>query len=333
MLLNPPILALHLASLIQAGMLLFAAGFALKLRRHWDMQSGSERQVTLERRTYLVATLIVWVFVGNLLSLWLFVYTAEQLSGQFVGAMCATGVLNANVWGWPTLLLKLLLFFGGATWLILNWVDQQSPDYPLVRAKYAVLLLVAPLAAAELATQWLFFGGLKPDLITSCCGFLFGPEGTGVVSEVAGLDPGASLALFYGGALLLLLAGYRSWRDARGGRLFAVMAAINLVLALLAILSAIALYVYEHPHHHCPFCLLKAGHGFIGYWLYIPLLAGTALALGVGMLQSWRALPGLGLIIERAERRLSASALAAFLVFHAAVGWVLATSNLVLMTG
>ncbi|MEZ5601232.1 MAG: hypothetical protein R3F36_09750 [Candidatus Competibacteraceae bacterium] len=48
---------------------------------------------------------------AELLSLLLFAQTAESLSGQFVGAMCATGVLNVNRFGFPTLLLKIALFF------------------------------------------------------------------------------------------------------------------------------------------------------------------------------------------------------------------------------
>ncbi len=168
--LTPAILALNLASLTQSLLLVLAAGFAIQILRHWDLSSGSERQLELERRTYLIATLVAWVFGGNLLSLLLFVYNAEQLSTQFVGAMCATGVLNANPWGWPSLWLKVSLFFAGAAWLILNGVDNQAPDYPLVRPKYALLLLITPLALVEVTAQALFFTALNPDLITSCCG-------------------------------------------------------------------------------------------------------------------------------------------------------------------
>ena len=39
----------------------------------------------------------------------LLVYTLEDLHGLFVGAMCATGSLNANPVGWTLLAVKLLL--------------------------------------------------------------------------------------------------------------------------------------------------------------------------------------------------------------------------------
>jgi hypothetical protein len=37
------------------------------------------------------------------------------------------------------------------------------------------------------------------------------------------------------------------------------------VATIVGILSFISLYVYEHPHHHCPFCLLKPEYGYQGY--------------------------------------------------------------------
>ncbi|MEO5344407.1 MAG: hypothetical protein H7842_13945, partial [Gammaproteobacteria bacterium SHHR-1] len=87
MLLSPAILALVLVSATVSLMLLLASGFAAQLLRHWDLGSGSERQLVLERRTYLISTLLAWAFAAQLLSLLLFVYNAESLSGQFVGAM------------------------------------------------------------------------------------------------------------------------------------------------------------------------------------------------------------------------------------------------------
>lgn len=329
--LSPALLALTLASLTQASLLLLASGFALRILRHWDLNSGSERQLELERRTYLVASLVAWVFGASLLSLLLFVYHAEQLSSQFVGAMCATGVLNANAWGWPALYLKIALFFAGAAWLLLNRVDNRAPDYPLVRPKYALLLLIAPLALAEALLQWQFFAGLNPDLITSCCGALFGPDSTGVAAELAGIDPAASLTALYLSGLTVLASGliyrWRGW----GGHLFALAAAFGFGVALVAIVSGVALYVYEHPHHHCPFCLLKTGHDLVGYALYPPLFAATALALGVGLMTTWRRVPSLEVIIAAEGRRLAGMALILFAIFHGVAAWLVLRSNLVLL--
>ena len=309
----PPVLALNGIALLELGLLAVAAGFALEVLRHWDITSGSERQLRLERRTYLISTLVAWCFISELLSLLLFVYTAEWLAPQFVGAMCATGVLNAAPpWGWATLWLKIVLFFAGAVWLLLNRIDHQAPDYPLVRVKYALLLGLLPLAVAGGWMQGRFFLGLDPDVIVSCCGALFTSAGRGLAAEVSALDARASLAALYlGGLALAVSGGYFLWRG-RGGGLFALLAVGVFVLSLVAMVSAIALYVYEHPHHHCPFCLLKSGHGFIGYGLYGPLFIAMALALGQGVIGRWRHWPSLRAPMVAERRRLAAVALALF---------------------
>jgi hypothetical protein len=328
MLISPAVLALNGAGVIVTLLLLLAASYALQVLRHWDITSGSERQLGLERRTYLISILVAWCFVAEILSLLLFVYNAEQLSSQFVGAMCATGVLNAGPWGWPALFLKIGVFFAGAAWLSLNRIDNRSPDYPLVRVKYGLLLAIVPLAALAATAQWLFFLGLDPDVITSCCGALFTPQGDGVAAEVAGLDPAASLVAMYLSGLALLIGGTRYRLQRRGGGLFALLGGGAFAIALAAIVSCVALYVYEHPHHHCPFCLLKSGHGFTGYWLYVPLFSATALALSVGLMERWRRLPALTAVIDSEGRRLAAASLLLFALFYAVATYLVVDSRL-----
>lgn len=328
MLTGPAVLALGGVGLTVSLLMLIAGVFALQVVRHWDIASGSERQLALERRTYLIATLVAWCFTTQILSLLLFVYNAEQMSSQFVGAMCATGVLNVNAWGWPTLFLKMAVFFAGAAWLLLNRVDNQAPDYPLVRVKYGLLLAIVPLVLAETAALLAFFANLDPDVITSCCGSLFTAEGEGVAAEVAGLDPALSLLAMYGSGLAFLGAGaLYLWRE-RGGSALAPLGALAFAVALAAVVSSIALYVYEHPHHHCPFCLLKPGHGYIGYGLYVPLFAGTALALGIGLIHPWRRIPSLRAVVATDGRRLARLALAAFGIFYGLATYAVVASNL-----
>ncbi len=332
MLLNPAILALLVVSGVVSLMMLLAAGFGVQVMRHWDIRSGSERQLRLERRTYLISTLVAFSFVAELVSLLLYVYNAEQMSGQFVGAMCATGVLNVDPWGWPTLYLKMAVFFSGAAWLTLNRVDNAAPDYPLVRMKYGLLLLILPLVLAEGVTQALFFLQMDPDVITSCCGSLFSPEGKGVAAELSGIEPGTAMGLLAaaGGATLATGAWYL-WRR-RGGVAFAVSALAAFLLALMAIVSCIALYVYEHPHHHCPFCILKSGHDYMGYWLYIPLFIATALALGVGAIAPFANRPSLRQVIPLQGRRLVRLSLGFLALFFIIAGYAIVRSSLT-MTG
>ena len=76
MLFQPAIIALLLASGVAVAMLAAAAPFAVQVIRQWDIASGSERQLQLERRTYLFSTLAVFVMAVQLVALLLFVFPA-----------------------------------------------------------------------------------------------------------------------------------------------------------------------------------------------------------------------------------------------------------------
>lgn len=330
MLITPAIVALQLIALSVSGAVLLAGGFAWRILRCWDIHSGSELQIRLERQTYLISTLLGFALGAELLSLLLFVHTTENLSSQFVGAMCATGVLNINAFGFPTLLLKITVFFLATLWLWLNRVDNQGYDYPLVRVKYGLLLAIAPLTVLEGVMQTSFFLGLEPEVITSCCGSLFSAEGRGVAAELAAWSVKPALALFYGAAVGLLITGlaFRRWPGL--GPLFAVGNILSFGVAIVGIITFLSPYIYENPHHHCPFCLLKPGYDYVGYALYIPLFTATAAGLSAGLLTPFRDIPSLRETIHREARRLTDWALAGFGLFYALATWLIWQSPLIL---
>src|SRR3990172_2092485 len=209
-------MALLLGSTLTSLMLLYSGYWGLAIVRGFDIRSGSERQLRLERRTYLVSTVVAYAFGFQLLSFFLFLFTADLIHPLFPGAMCAAGVLNVNRFGYPALLLKFVNFLLAGMWLILNAADNRGYDYPLVRKKYLFLLAVIPLVLAEAAVQALFFLGLDPGVITSCCGALFSRERSGVPDWLGGAPPPMSLAGFYlGGAGC---PGARPYYRERGGR-------------------------------------------------------------------------------------------------------------------
>lgn len=331
MLITPAIVALQLIALCVVGAVLLAGGFAWRILRHWDIHSGSELQVRLERQTYLVSTLISFALGAELLSLLLFIHTAENLSSQFVGAMCATGVLNVNAFGFPTLLLKISLFFLAALWLALHRVDRQGYDYPLVRVKYGLLLAIAPLAAAEGATQTAFFLGLEPEVMTSCCGSLFSAGRPGVAAELAGWSARPAMTLFYSAAAGLLIIGLAFRRWPGFGPLFAAGSVLTFGVALAAIIAFLSLYVYENPNHHCPFCLLKAGYSYVGYALYLPLFVATAAGLSAGLIAPFRWIASLHAVIPGEVRRLTGLALVGFALFYALATGLIWRSSLILL--
>lgn len=107
MILHPSVLALEVASLATAGLVVYAARWGLVILQGWDLASGSSRQLALERRTFLVSTMLGYALAFELLSAFLFAYTADALAPLLHGAMCAAGTLQASALGYPVLLLKV----------------------------------------------------------------------------------------------------------------------------------------------------------------------------------------------------------------------------------
>ena len=331
MILQPAIIALLSASALGVLMLLAATPFALQVVRRWDVASGSELQLALERRTYLFSTLVTFVLVLQLAALLLFVFNADRMAVMFVGAMCAVGTLNANAYGFPALLAQMAMFFLAAMWLAINHVDTRGRDYPLVKIKYALLVGLLPVLATVLTLQWQYFSNLRADVITSCCGSLFSGEAKGLSGDLAALAPRPALIFFYGAlGAAIAAAGHTAWHRTYG-YVTAAASALAFVAALAGILSFLSLYVYEHPHHHCPFCLIKPEYDGQGYWLYIPLFAATAAGLAAGAIQPFRNVASIAAVVPAVAARLAAVAAWGFLLFAAVASVMILRSNLILL--
>lgn len=332
MIFSPSILALVGSSLLAAAVLVAGAVFALRLLRSWDRASGSERQIGLERATILVSTAIALVSALEAASLVLFVFNADRMSALFVGAMCAVGTLNASVYGFPTLFAKMAVFFAAALWLVLDRVDGQGRDFPLIRLKYAALLALAPVVVVEAGVEIAYFLDLKADTITSCCGKLFedGAQSSGAGGELAGLEPGLALRLLFGGAALVVLGGLFAGRSRVRQILQGLACGAMFVVGLTAIVSAVSLYVYEQPHHHCPFCLLKREYDHFGFALYLPLFIGTAAGLASGMVGLLPRRASLAEVLPATGARLARISAIGVGLFALACLWAIGRSNLVL---
>lgn len=321
---HPGVLALLLASGLVSLMLTAAGWQGWLILRGWNLQSGSEGQLDLERRTYLVSTLVASALVIQILSLFLFIFTADSLHTQFVGAMCAAGSLAVNPFGYPTLLAKLATCLVAGVWLILHRADTQGYDYPLIRPKYALLLLLVPMVLAETWLQAGYLTGLKADVMTSCCGSLFGQGRQGFAAELAGLPSRIMQPLFWSTFGALLLTGIGLLRRRRGAAVVAVLSLGFLLVAVASLLSFFCLYIYELPTHHCPFCLLHREYGFVGYPLYAALLGGAIAGLGLGTLSLFHDRKSLASALPRMQTRLAWGVLICAGVFTLIVGvWML----------
>jgi hypothetical protein len=333
MLFQPAIIALLMAAAIAVLMLGAALPFAVQVIRHWDIRSGSERQLDFERRTYLFSTLLTFVFVIQLAALLLFVFNADRLSAMFVGAMCAVGTLNVNDFGFPSLITQMLVFFLAAMWLAINHVDTRAPDYPLVKIKYGLLILLLPVMALSFWLELQYFLGLKANVITSCCGSLFSGEAKTIAGEASGMEPKPALFLFYGALTAVIVGALWHWKKGvrLSGYLLAGTSAAAFVAAIIGVLSFISLYIYEHPHHHCPFCILKPEYDYQGYWLYLPLFVATAAGLGAGAVQPFARVVSLQRIIPQVSARLAGLAASGYILFALVATYFVLASNLILI--
>ena len=331
MILHPAVIANVVASLIISGVLIYAGYYGVQILRKWDLQSGHEGQLVLERRTYLISTILTFVFGLELMSLFLYVFTANNLCPLFVGAMCAAGTLNVNPYGYPTLVLKIVSFLLAGLWLILNHADNQAYDYPLIRKKYFLLATIVPFSVGETTLQGAFFLNLKANVITSCCGSLFSSEQVkGVGSELAALPIVPMMWIFYLGMGVTMLIGVYFYLRGKGGYLYSVLTLAMFGVSLASIISFISVYIYELPTHHCPFCIVMEEYGYIGYLLYLPLFAAAVTGTGIGVLLPFRGVESLREVLPRLIKKLTLLSLTLYLAFTVIVIYKIATSNLVL---
>jgi hypothetical protein len=358
MIMHPSIIALFVGSFLVSCMVLYSVRYGITILTYWNLQSGSELQLELEKKTYLISTIMAYAFAFQLFSLFLFIFTADKLHSLFTGAMCAAGTLNVNGFGYPALSLKIINFILGGTWLVINYADNKAFDYPLIRSKYLLLIVIAPFVIAETVVQGAYFLNLKPHVITSCCGSLFSPEGDGVQGGMASLPSIPMRIVFYLSTSLTLLSGFYFYywglrrplcqqklpetplharrahsiypntrlnttglpvriysKEGIMGCLFALASVFTFAVSVASLISFIALYFYELPTHRCPFCVLQREYHYIGYLLYITLLAGVIGGTGVGILMPFRGVESLKQVVPLIQKRLAIMSMASYLLF------------------
>ncbi len=330
MIFHPSILALYMASILITFMVLYSASYGIQILRKWDIQSGSEGQLILERKTYLISTLLTYVFGFELLSLFLFIFTVDRLHTFFVGAMCAAGSLYVNSYGYPALILKVINSLMAGLWLTLNFTDNRAYDYPLIKKKYLFLIILTPLIITETLLQAEYFLRLKPNIITSCCGSLFSAEAAGLGSELSSFPSVPMKIVFYVVMILTLCSATFYFVRGKGGYLFSILSILTFLVSILSLISFISLYFYELPTHHCPFCILQKEYGYIGYPLYITLLGGTISGAGVGLLIPFRGIESLSAIIPILQKRLALTSAVSFLLFTCIVTYRMVFTDFVL---
>jgi hypothetical protein len=323
MILHPGIIALLTGSALILGMISYGAFLGIRIVRFWDIDSSSDRQLSLERRTYLVSTIMNYVLGFEILSLLLFIYTADGLHPIFVGAMCATGSLNANPIGWYALYIKIAVFFLSAIWIAFNVIDQRADDFPLVKFKYVFLLCILPFMVLEAYFQFSYFLGLRPNIITSCCGALFSESGGTLAGGLSSLPIRPTMTAFYVVLGAFTLAGItaRLLQASYLRYLFALLSLAVLLVSLASVVAFISLYFYEIPTHHCPFDIFQGNYNYIGYPLYGTLFIGSFLGMMTGITEPLRKIGSLTAIITASQKRWTLISVILIGLFAAISSW------------
>ncbi|MCP4339349.1 MAG: hypothetical protein GY799_10785 [Desulfobulbaceae bacterium] len=334
MILHPGILALIIGSAITLLMLCYASITGAIIFFRWDYHSSSAYQLALERRTYLISTLVNYALAFQIVAFVIFIYTMDDIHRLFVGAMCATGSLNANPVGWYALFSKIIVFFLSGFWIALNYIDQRAEEYPLVRFKYLLLLGVVPFIAVDFMLQLAYFIGLEPDIITSCCGSLFGSGGEITASTIAALPVFPTMTAFYGFSLVLLaVMGLNLVLKSGLLRYLLMLFSVGFfVLSIVSMISFVAIYIYELPTHHCPFDILQREYDFVGYPLYLALFGGVYFGMLPGLFQPLKKILCLQESIGLVEKKWVQWSMGSIIIFLAFVTYAVCLSKLTYFT-
>jgi len=330
--LHPGIISLIVGSLVVTAMMVYSSLLGLTILRKWNINSSSAEQLALERKTYLISTIMNSVLGFEIFSSFLFIYTVEDMHRIFVGAMCATGSLNANPVGWYVLYTKIVIFFVASVWIAFNYIDQRADDYPLVKKKYAMLVFITPIVALDAYLQLKYFLGLKPDIITSCCGALFSESGHGVASSLSSLPIKPMMALFYAAIALFLLNTFFALRSQRPMFRYALPLSALLVftVSIAAIISFVSSYFYEIPTHHCPFDILQSNYYFVGFPLYTTLFCGVFFGLMTGMVEPFKKINSLRDMIIKLQKKWALFSIILVVLFTLIASWPIVFSSFTL---
>ena len=237
----------------------------------WDFNSFSDEQYKLERRSYLVITILIFVFAIKFMLLAYFVFTIDALNTLVPGAMCAAGVISANSYGLKLLFVKLFIIFTLTLWLMINYYDLEAKNYPYFKIKYGLYLVIFGLVTLEIWLDFAYFRHIDIHQPVSCCSALFGQlEGANPLPF--GLDTKMMLILFYTTFVTLVILLFTN-QDI----LALIFIALFLYIAYYSIVYFFGTYIYELPTHKCPFCMFQKEYHYIGYLIWGSLFGGSFL--------------------------------------------------------
>lgn len=279
MLLTPEVLTINILNLLIFIFASIAFYYSIKIVLKYDYNATTTLQYNLEKRSYLVAIIIKFIFYIKILLFIFFVFTLDNISNILPGAMCAAGVVNATVYGNYLLILKIINLYIFGYWLVLNNEDMKSEKQIYLKLKFKVYIFAYFLLILEIGLETIMFLSINPTSLVDCCGSIFSTTDGSYMARLLSTSPSILLSLFYAVYAFIIFAYI-----VKNKYLFSLMNLLFVIIALISLISFFGTYIYELPTHHCPFCMLQKDYNYIGYFLYIFLFSGTFFGIIIGVI-------------------------------------------------
>jgi hypothetical protein len=261
---------------------------AIQILKNWDFNATTTKQYQLEKRAFLIVTIILFTLTLKILLLPYFAYTIDKLSLLIPGAMCGAGVISANSYGNPLLFLKIIILFFIGIWLIINQKDQQAIDYPYFKIKFRFYLFIFFMMTLEYLLDIAYFSHISTSDVVQCCSAIFGISGNNPIPF--NLTVPLLLVIFY---LLYILSILLSVQ--KNALLLFIVSLLFLYIGYESVVHFFGTYVYQLPTHKCPFCMLQKEYYYVGYIIWATLFLGVFFGIANAVLK---------LLIHHEERKL-----------------------------
>jgi len=277
MILSPEIIAIFVLNCIFLIFGSIAFILSIKIFFYWDNNSTQQLQYTLEKQSFLTATIIKYIFAVKLPLFLFFIFTLDKLSTLITGAMCAVGVVDATPYGTYLFMIKIINIYFFGFWLTFHYIDTKNEIPKYTKQKFGLFIIAFILLVTEIVLETLMFYSIDPDKMVSCCSTLFSSTASSYISIIFLIKTPILLSVFYATFISLII-----FYLMRLKHLFSLFNLLFLIISIISLIVFFGTYIYQLPTHHCPFCLLQKDYYYVGYLLYSVLFIGTFYGLLVG---------------------------------------------------
>ena len=278
MILSPEVLTIIIINLIFLVFGTLAFILSVKIFFKWDINSTSKLQYSLEKQSFLSATIIKYILFIKILLFIFFIFTLDKISNVLTGAMCAAGVIDATSYGIYLLLFKLINIYFFGFWLVIHKFDMNTKELKFTKLKFGLYIFIYLLFVSEIILEITMFSAIDVDKLVSCCGTIYSNSSTSYLSSFFAIDNIYIVGAFYLSTALLILFYFL-----KNDYLYIIFNLLFLIIAIISLIMFFGTYIYELPSHHCPFCMLQKEYYYIGYLLYLTLFIGTFYGFNIGI--------------------------------------------------